>query len=112
MFCFHFPKFVASRPLAQGFAIKHFLLFQSDDFLVLPEGIHLDEAKALLETVNLDNVPANVEDKPKPTTSLQQQPSTSSVLKLRESTGVIMLMYVDIIKNCHCFLTVRFGLLH
>ncbi|CAB4038222.1 UBX domain-containing 1, partial [Paramuricea clavata] len=61
----------------------------SDDFLVLPEGVHLDEVKATLDTVNVDNVQANPDTNTKLTTS-QQQPPTSSVLKLRGSADSSM----------------------
>ena len=53
---------------------------------MLPERVHLDEVKATLDTVNIDNVQANPDTNTKLTTS-QQQPSTSSVLKLRGSAG-------------------------
>jgi hypothetical protein len=46
--------------------------------------LHLDEAKAILDSLTLDNV----DDQPKATTS-QQQPSSSSVLTLRGSSGTI-----------------------
>ena len=57
--CQYLSIFIASK------FFKNFLLFQSDDFLVLPEGLHLDEAKALLDSLTLDNV----DDQPKATTS-------------------------------------------
>ena len=57
---------------------------------MLPEGLHLDEAKAILDTVNLDNVQANMADTPKPITSGQQQQSSSSVLTLRGSAGIFV----------------------
>ena len=60
---------------------------QSDDFLVLPEGVHLDETKAILDAVNADNVHVSVDKNIiLPTTSKQ---SSSSVLKLRGSAGII-----------------------
>ena len=64
---------------------------QSDDFLVLPEGVHLDETKAMLDAVIADNVHVSVDKNIKPTTSKQ---SSSSVLKLRGSAGIIH-RYID-----------------
>ena len=54
---------------------------------MLPEGVHLDETKAILDTVEIDNVQANADKNPKHTTSPQEEPSSSSVLKLRGSAG-------------------------
>ena len=50
---------------------------------MLPEGVHLDQTKAILDNISLDNVNVSV-DKNTPS-----EPSSSSVLKLRGSAGII-----------------------
>lgn len=63
--------------------------FQYDDFLVLPEEVNLDEAKAVLDKLPADNVETNIDNN----TSLQQ-PTSTNLLKLRKSTGMVDISYL------------------
>lgn len=77
---------LCTQSFAKPLTIYNFLSLQSDDFLVLPEGVHLEETKTILDAVNANNVHVSVDKNIKRTTA---EPSSSSVLKLRGSAGIL-----------------------
>ncbi|XP_028399102.1 uncharacterized protein LOC114522573 [Dendronephthya gigantea] len=62
---------------------------ESNDFLELPEGVHLHEAKTILDVLTTDDVKSGADSNTQSSTSTQQQQS-SSVLQLRGSSDSSM----------------------